>query len=343
MTREQLLSVTSRASDFLSTYISDGLLKERAFDKAPILLADLGAGSGLDTAVSTGSCPAPSSQGIYANFDWKLKQFTTGVKNQGTRGTCWGFAVTAAAELFATQAKGRRVNLSEQEFAARTLLQWSPRDFGEGNDPFPASQGAFNEGYRFAYESGWEYNQSQSRVINASSNSYSNSCVGYSGAACSNTNFQGNFPCYLSPTSSFCIRQLPTVTDRSDVTIPDPVNVWSQERDANQNTAILVLRAVMGLPTVLSFKVPPSFDNPDANGFITDSSFGQTSRGQHVALITGFIFDSELQKKVPNAPLADGDGYFIMKNSWGCAFGDAGYVYVPQGWVQRYAVGANGY
>ena len=345
MSTLELQSINQRSANRFAEFIKIGAYKALLDPtEPPDPKAEKGVGTGLD---QSGNCKH-AANGIYANFDWPLKGFTTSVKSQGMRGTCWAFALTAGVELLHAKRTKQHLNLSEQEVVGLNLLYWNPRAFGDGRDPFKLAESALNNSYQFAYERAWEYNQSNSRTSDNTKQTYSNSCVGYHGV-CSETNYQGYYVCTNIPlpfgSYTYCIRGLPTLNDRSSAGVDanrGVMDIWSPDRSATSNTAILVLRSLLSNPTLLSIKVPPSFDAPNANGFVTDSSLGQTSRGEHVVLVTGFIGNKELQKKLPNTPLADGDGYFIVKNSWGCGYGDAGYVYLPQLWVERYAVGATG-
>jgi C1A family cysteine protease len=95
--------------------------------------------------------------------------------------------------------------------------------------------------------------------------------------------------------------------------------------------------------------VTPSFDNNDPNGYLRyigphcpvvlqngewvcqSASNCECDRGGHAVLVTGIIDNSLLPA---GAPLGQGGGYLIVKNSWGACFADAGYIYIPYQWIK---------
>jgi len=114
------------------------------------------------------------------------------------------------------------------------------------------------------------------------------------------------------------------------------VQVWNHD-NINLSMLLTMIHLVLGRPVVMSASVTPSFDSPDANGFAHYAGASETSRGGHALHITGFIENAKLSAKLPGATLGAGGGYFIVKNSWGTCFGDAGYIYLPYNWIRNYA------
>jgi C1A family cysteine protease len=93
----------------------------------------------------------------------------------------------------------------------------------------------------------------------------------------------------------------------------------------------------MNLPILLTFNVTDAFRNVTSMGYVAYSSADSlTSNGSHIVHIVGYITNSDLESKM-SVPPGSGGGYFIVKNSWGAWFGDAGYVYLPVDYVKANA------
>lgn len=305
--------------------------------------AETGAKDQLDRT-QTGACEAAAPGGIAANFDWPLKALTTSVKDQGQRGTCWAFATIAALEAEIARRDRRLVNLSEQDYVGHRFVNWAPRAFGDGGDPIFIAQRASAAGYTFAYERGWQYNKSNNRMALNATQTYTNSCDGYRDATvnfgvCSDTNFQGFLQSVNVLGMTFVLRSLPNTGSSSGYRMQTPSDFWEQD-NKDRSMSILLLRSVLGRPSTVTLDM--RYVRPDASGYAPNQSMGKLPSGaddfqlNHVMTVTGFISSRTLRRTLPNAPVADDYGYFIVKNSWGDCWGDQGYVYLPWSWMTTF-------
>jgi len=92
----------------------------------------------------------------------------------------------------------------------------------------------------------------------------------------------------------------------------------------------------------MGFTIADDFEYGLTNGFInyetTDIHNKNRILGQHIVHVVGYIKNSDLAKKLPAATPGAGGGYFIIKNSWGACFGDAGYLYMPAAYLEAEAL-----
>ena len=350
---ERLLALNKQASNVIQEYGAE--IYNIAYFLDPANL-EIGAKDQLDRT-QKGACQAPAAGGLYKNFDWPLKALTTTVKDQGQRGTCWAFATVAALEAEIARRDHALVNLSEEDYAGHRFLEWLPRKFGEGGDPIGIAQKASAANYTFAYESQWQYNKSLSRAAHNDTQTYTQTCNNYHDSSvnygpCSNTTDQSDWYVTTVGGHLYLMRRLPNTGAGSSYRMQSPTDFWNQS-DLDQSMVILLLRSVLGHPTTITMDArymrqsanagPNMFDmNPDANGFVATQTKQNLPSGtpdwelDHVMTVTGFISSQNLQKKLPNQPVADDYGYFIVKNSWGDCWGDQGYVYLPWTWVKTF-------
>ncbi|AZI42323.1 hypothetical protein EHF33_05790 [Deinococcus psychrotolerans] len=303
-----------------------------------------GPGNGVDTA---GIC-TPSNAGITKNFWWPLKRFTTPVKQQGMRGSCWGFAAVAALESREMVVHDQTLNLSEQYIVNKNKRNYAPSDFSDGYSAAAALNNMLNHNDKIPSEGAWTYNQSYGRPSTAfdagvagTAASYKNACSNYSGY-CSETAHQSPRSCTSFLFITYCAYNTVTnVGGGVDGSATTEVwnNAWSTSSAHTRRSHFPVntIRVLLasGQPLLASFGVFPGWDGAGASGFVTNySSTG--GRGGHVVLMTGFISNATLAQRLPSAPAGAGGGYFIIKNSWGCGAADAGYYYVPVDYVTKF-------
>lgn len=329
---DRLAKLTSgAASRALSEAVT--LLTEPTLDQRPCD-GDEGSGAGLDVTGLGGACATHSANGIYANFDFPLKAGVTCTKNQGNRGTCGAFAIAAVLETEVAHRLGRRVNVSEQDIYSHVKNDWWPTFYGDGIGPGSTYGKMADTGYVVPFESLWDYNSARFRYSNDAKTSYIDSCRGYAGQACSDTTHQARLLCAVHQDSLFCGFSSPVNATGQGFSFSDTTELWAGggEGVANIRAALDARRAV-----ALSINVPPTFDGPDANGFMTYVAEDGKSRGGHVVEVVGYVSNLTLAASLPTAPLGSGGGYLVIKNSWGHCYGDAGLVYAPYDWVKKHA------
>jgi Papain family cysteine protease len=311
-------------------------------------------GDGTDRTGARPLCTERAPLGVWENFAWPLKFLATCVKNQAARGTCWSFATAGAVELTVAKKYGRWINLSEQDLIYRYHWLWFRSLYGDGGWPGLALREGIANGYFFPWESQYDYNPSRRRSASNATRTYRNSCADYAGdeqAYCSDTAGQGQIVCINLVLFYICGVVAPDTTAHSGFQPTGYSELWDAANPTRSLAAMTLAVALFRKPVIYSFNVAPSF-YPDDNGYVryngphcpltTDASGNPTcvatagcecGIGGHAVLITGIIDNARLP---PGAPLGAGGGYFIIKNSWGCGYGDAGYAYLPFDWVKAY-------
>lgn len=108
--------------------------------------------------------------------------------------------------------------------------------------------------------------------------------------------------------------------------------VWNV-LDTEFSASIAKLAATLKIPMTLSLPVNPSFDKALINGHVQYLGSHEDNRGGHVVTIVALVENKDLPITSPKGP---GGGYFVVKNTWGDCWKDAGFIYLPITWVKTY-------
>lgn len=272
--------------------------------------------------------------GLYKNLHWPQKYFTTSTKNQRRRGSCTGFALTSATETLVAVRDGRWVNLSEQFLYNKIKTSWDADDYDEGAPTADVAEEFSTSGYRLPFEDLWNYNPSPDRAVGSSASEeedFVGSCVGYD-ERCSNTTHQSQFFCTEENGTIYCGGKPPS--NNEGYKISSSYLLWENGDDFPLNTIRNLL--ANGRPMVVALEVTRGMrgNRLDPNGFLVD--YDDEVLGGHAIHLVGYLSNSKIKEKLPNAPTGAGGGYFILKNSWGQCYGDGGLVYIPVNWAKQY-------
>ena len=303
---------------------------------------NLSAGDGTD---NSGLC---QPRELYRLFNWPLKAFISPVKNQAKRGTCWAFTTTSALESRELVQRDAAYNLSEQFLVNKIKQDWDDNDYEDGYNYDSALEDLIDNNQVLPEESFWTYNPSRNRDLSKEDEeSYRNACQNYSGT-CSETAHQSQVVCTLVLGMRFCAYEASSFSG-TGVSASESVQIWSSGDPFRMNNYRYLLS--QGYSLMASFGVRIGFEQPE-RGFVTDyrdlyienGEEKTGDRGGHAVLIVGFIDNESIRSyrdgggfplEVPGG-LPESGGFFVIKNSWGCSYGDGGFVYIPAEYIERY-------
>lgn len=299
---------------------------------------------GEGTTDQYGGHRAHASNGVFENYFYPLKWYATCVKNQKRRGSCVAFGITGAVETSWAVQTNEWVNLSEQWLYYKAKNEWWPSIFGDGLNTLSTAQTMSFIIYQFLYpwESQWMYNASVNRLEIDLPNfqMYQSSCTDYysypesSAIPCSDTNHQGRHIC----SQPYCGYYAEKNGD-SRLTNQSSAEIWGFGGSKEASIFLAKSLLTVKIPLVLSYSVTPSYKTARDSGFIYYTTPFEPSYGGHTTLVTGYIDNENITVAMdvpPNEKSTNGGGYFIVKNSWGGKWKDAGYIYIPYNWVKAY-------
>ncbi|MEO8526593.1 MAG: C1 family peptidase, partial [Caldimonas sp.] len=307
-------------------------------------------------APSTSGCTHADEFSLYGEFDFALKNALSGVRSQGSRGTCAAFAVVAGLETQIRNTYGRAVDLSEQQLFAKAKGDWFPTvgAFGDGLPVSGVLQNLAAGALALRTETTWGYNAASSRVEIAAppTGVYQNSCDGY-GQACSDTNHEYGISCTTIGTVKYCARIDPTAGSTGEnYRLLAWTNLW---RSAPQLTTLAIRASLAaGQPVAIGVDVTYCLEKSSMWHQLDDGSWEQlvyrsylstdrygcdpeTSTGSHALLAVGYVSDAQMAARwtLPAGINVGEGGYYVIRNSWGCGSGDGGYLYISDRYLQQ--------
>ena len=289
---------------------------------------------------TTGCAHQPHN--IYETYSWQLKGFTTPIRYQASRNTCVAFAVVAAVEGRVFHKYGVGTDYSEQELYAVAKRSWFPsaHDYHEGTTDTGVIDKAMTTLYAIDAERNWPYNPSYYRIDHEDEEYFEKSCVGYDNPYCSDRNHQTKRVCADHDGEMLCRWRLPagvTTEGHHGVALTNRVSLWNGFEPENSLASIRA-HLVQGHPVVLDLHLDQAFYDASSSpldelrGVVSSAPYGDEVGGGHAVEVTGYLANSQISNPAYLKP-GEGGGYLIVKNSWGCAVGDGGYMYLAYQWV----------
>ncbi len=278
-----------------------------------------------------------SSDGLLGTRQIPIEPHLTCTKDQRRRGTCVSFAITANLETRASVRRGTKYNFTEQYNYFKSEINTGIGKYSYGLPTQSITKKWADGDWATGRETTWTYNRGLqmdpleiNNILTFNDDVYPNSCGGYSGF-CTDYAFQGepnsNHTVFTRPSPQSSQDNLNAVT-ATEIT-------WGLFNQSAQNALMneVVPLVNANIPVIVSFGVTDTYmSGGEGPGYVVWSNSDGNRSGGHANLIVGFVSKNNLPA---DAPEPEGEGYFIVKNSWGADRGDCGYDYLDEKWLRK--------
>ncbi|UQN07352.1 C1 family peptidase [Deinococcus sp. QL22] len=310
-------------------------------------------GDGFTKTPTDGACRFTPTNALFGQMRGGNIGNITTIKNQGRRGTCMAFGFVSALESQIARRIKTRFNLSEQY-----AYYWLRGDDGVLGDG--AGWGDYDDAVSrqriIPTEVRWKYNPSFSRQTLPGGDKpitqFKNSCTNYADQACSDTTAQAQLVCQGSTNNCAWKPEWEIQENAAFNFRPTKGNeVWHSlgtlpfnSTQVTREYRRLMMKKMLdrGDQLVLGFGVDAAFDSIGAAGTPNMNLVGQNYRGGHAVHLVGYVNTGSVTiNNVKIGPFINlgsmtfPTGVWIIKNSWGCGFGDGGYAYLPDSFLDQ--------
>lgn len=240
------------------------------------------------------------------------------VRHQGARGSCVAFGTASALEYVLRRSQGLDVDISEQSLYSLGKWDMQHQHFGDGLPTAGFISWLDTSDAHIQLEDTWGYNPSYCRYEDKERLFYLDSCVNYDNH-CSESAHQ---MALLSTGPEADVKLYRPTNPGTDVEVTSAYTISLFDFVLVGSNGLSAINAAVdaGRGVVLAIRVTEDFQNAEATGFLPAKN--DATLGYHAVQLVRIVEDA-------NAP---GGRWAVIKNSWGCTWGDGGYAYLSYDW-----------